>query len=107
MSAPFSNGGSDAEGGGVDLVAPGVDILSAAPMIAARQGSGSPWPSRYHLLSGTSMATPYVAGVAALWLEADPNLGAQALWTLMTRKARQLPLDSRDVGSGLVQAPDR
>ena len=103
--AAFSNGGSDVEGGGVDVIAPGVDIFSSAPITPARQDSANPWPARYHTLSGTSMATPYAAGVAALWLEADPGLSAQDLWKLMTGKARPLLLDSRDIGYGLVQAP--
>jgi subtilisin family serine protease len=44
-----------------DLVAPGVDIWSA------RRGGG------YHAMSGTSMATPHVAGLAALLMEAKPD----------------------------------
>ncbi|MDQ3666561.1 MAG: S8 family serine peptidase [Acidobacteriota bacterium] len=44
-----------------DLVAPGVDIISARP------GGG------YQSMDGTSMATPHVAGVAALLLQAKPT----------------------------------
>jgi subtilisin family serine protease len=51
----FSNGGDR-----LDLVAPGEGILSTAP----RAGSGI--GATYATISGTSMATPYVAGVAAL-----------------------------------------
>jgi subtilisin len=44
-----------------DLVAPGVDVISARP------GGG------YQSMDGTSMATPHVAGLAALLLEAAPT----------------------------------
>lgn len=90
----FSNRGLNPKGGQVDLVAPGVDILSAFPM-----------PQRSARLSGTSMATPHVAGLVALWAEANPKATATEIWTLLTQHARRLPLLATDVGAGLAVAP--
>ena len=50
------------------------------------------------------MATPHVAGIAALYAEATGTKGFE-LWAALMRDARRLPLSSADVGIGLVQAP--
>lgn len=86
--APFSCGGK------VEIAGPGVDVFSTVPM-----------PARYGSLSGTSMATPHVAGCAALLAQSNPALRGTALRDALMRSARRLPLPGSDVGSGLVQAP--
>jgi len=93
--ARFSNRGINPDGGQVDIAGPGVDVYSSFLM-----------PTRYRRLNGTSMATPHVAGVAALLAEADPAARGAALAQLLTTRARRLSrLSSADVGAGLVQAP--
>ena len=90
--APFSNGGINPEGGEVDVAAPGVSVRSAWPA-----------PLLYRTISGTSMATPHVAGVAALLAETTGAQGAD-LWKHIIESCRDIPLSSVDVGAGLVQA---
>jgi subtilisin family serine protease len=80
--------------GRIDIAGPGADILSSWRM-----------PKRYRTFTGTSMAAPYVAGIAALHLEATPQLTARQLWARLTQTAQRLDLSSTDAGAGLVQAP--
>jgi subtilisin family serine protease len=54
-------------------------------------------------MSGTSMAVPHAAGIAALYLEEQPTLSAQALRSLLESRAQPIG-DPRDCGHGLVKA---
>ena len=91
--ADFSNAGINPNGGEINLSAPGVDIYSSWPM-----------PLRYRSISGTSMATPHVAGIAALIAEEMPNERGIALYRQLRRLARRLPLNTSDIGNGLAEA---
>ncbi|MEM9485131.1 MAG: S8 family serine peptidase [Cyanobacteria bacterium P01_F01_bin.116] len=89
----FSNGSINLDGGQVDIAAPGVEVHSSWPM-----------PDRYKSINGTSMATPHVSGIAALYAEATGARGLE-LWAWLMRDAQRLGLPGTDVGIGLVQAP--
>jgi subtilisin family serine protease len=92
------DGRAPANGGKPDLVAPGENILSALP------GGG------YGRLDGTSMATPQVAGVAALMWSANPALRGDVASTVDLLRRTAAPASAgrcgaaADVGAGRVDA---
>jgi subtilisin len=86
--AVFSNFGK------IEISGPGVNIFSSFPR-----------PARYGYMSGTSQATPHVAGCAALWAETSSSLRGIALRQKVMQTAKHLPFPATRVGAGLVQAP--
>ncbi|OLN24140.1 hypothetical protein BTO30_01635 [Domibacillus antri] len=82
----------------VELAAPGVNIYSTYP--TSIQSSG------YYHLTGTSMAAPYVTGMAALYMEKYPEMTNVQIRKLLQRNALDLGAAGRDAyfGYGLVQA---
>ncbi len=59
----------------------------------------------YTQISGTSMATPYIAGVVALMLDADPTLSPDQIRDILTSTATKMPgREEWEVGAGFVNA---
>jgi subtilisin family serine protease len=76
--------------GAVDVSAPGVAVYSSVTGGAFEE------------FDGTSMAAPHVAGLAALYLEREPNLTARQLFDELKSRARNIG-DEADFGAGLAR----
>jgi subtilisin family serine protease len=76
----------------VDLAAPGDDIYSTVPA-----GSGS---TGYESFSGTSMATPFVSGAAALYLSRAPQSTSDQVKAALLQNVDQGPAFAGKVASG-------
>lgn len=93
--ASFSNWGQK-----IDVAAPGVDILSlkasVSPMCTATNTVGT----NYCRVSGTSMATPHVAGLVALILSRDPTLKNEEVRQILRGSAQDLGSVGKDANFG-------
>ena len=72
----------------LDIMAPGENILSTLPNNAIGY------------MSGTSMAAPHVAGIAALILSVNPSLTGKQVVNIIEKSARKLPAYSYSFTSG-------
>jgi subtilisin family serine protease len=90
--ASFSSRGPAVITSGIkpEVCAPGVDILSCQP------GGGSV------AMSGTSMATPHVAGAAALLLDLHPSWTPEQVKSALAATALDLGLDVMTQGAGRI-----
>lgn len=108
----FSNWGP-----GVDIAAPGVDVLSLrarrtdtmlgikdVPYEAGTAYVGE--DRRYYRVSGTSFSAPIVAGVASLVLSARPELTAEQVEAILVQSAEDIQTPGVDQfsGAGMVDA---
>lgn len=76
-----------------DIAAPGAEVTSAAP-------NGG-----WHVLSGTSMATPHVAGLAALLVQARPTASVAQVERAILGSAERGTMDRERVNRGAVDGP--
>lgn len=99
-----------------DVVAPGVNIIAAgnsyckaafgAELVKETTFNGRPYP--WVSFSGTSMAGPCVAGIVALWLEADPKLTPKEVKEIVKATSHQveegMQSPNNTYGYGLIDA---
>lgn len=93
--ASFSNFGATS----VAVAAPGVAILSSVP------GTGCLAPGCFQMMSGTSMAAPFVAGLAALVVREAPQLSAYQVKSIVVASVDVFStLSGKVAGGGRVNA---
>ncbi|MFA9558164.1 S8 family serine peptidase [Evansella sp. AB-rgal1] len=88
-----------------DVVAPGTNIMAAVPAFA-KDFAGADYSKSYARKTGTSMAAPQVAGVAALLLSANPDWTPFDLKVAISNTAKLLDTNKYDVftqGPGRIQ----
>ncbi|MEK8052349.1 S8 family peptidase [Ideonella sp. DXS22W] len=94
-------------GANVDVAAPGGDMRSAATngiLSTLNTGTGAPGADSYAWYQGTSMATPHVAGVAALMIARNPALTVEQTESLLRSSVRSFPASCSGCGTGLLDA---
>lgn len=99
--APYSSRGPRLGDGGLkpDLSAPGTGIVAARSGLS-RLGSGS-----YLSMSGTSMATPHVAGAAAILLQKHPEWNGTQLKEALMNTSKRLDYSPYYIGTGRLDVP--
>ncbi len=99
--ASFSNRGPRVGDGAAkpDIAAPGVGVVAAR---AAGTSMGKPVDPYYTAADGTSMATPHVAGAAAVIAQQHPELTGLQIKALLMSTADDLGHDMYAQGTGLV-----
>ena len=89
--APFSSRGPIFDYIKPDLLAPGVDIISTSNDL-----------NFYKVMSGTSVSTPFVAGVCALILQKNKNITPNEIKSILIKNANFVCEDKNACGSGFL-----
>jgi hypothetical protein len=91
-----------------DVVAPGVSVYSTYPEYIHKSEPGIDYSTAYARISGTSMAAPHVAGIAALILQAHPDYKPADVKAALMNSADKLNGDYSvyEVGSGEVDVKE-
>ncbi|TKW40784.1 hypothetical protein SEVIR_1G269000v4 [Setaria viridis] len=74
--AAFSSRGPSKQNQGIlkpDITGPGVNIIAGVPKPAGLMTPPNPLAAKFDILSGTSMATPHLSGIAAVIKRAHPT----------------------------------
>ncbi|MFF1720423.1 S8 family peptidase [Streptomyces sviceus] len=102
--ADFSSTGPRSGDGAIkpDVTAPGVDITAAAAKGSLIDQEVGEKPPGYLTISGTSMATPHVAGAAAILKQEHPNWGYAELKGALTGSAKGGKYTPFQQGSGRI-----
>ncbi|WP_088012434.1 S8 family serine peptidase [Gottfriedia acidiceleris] len=87
-----------------EITAPGVSVLSTVPSYIANHETPEDYRYAYQRMDGTSMASPFAAGVAALLIGQNPNLEPTDIKSILMNTADQLNGDYSvfEVGAGRV-----
>ncbi|MEV6105839.1 S8 family serine peptidase [Streptomyces sp. NPDC051940] len=85
-----------------DIAGPGVGIVAAR---AAGTSMGSPVNANYTAASGTSMATPHLAGAAAILVQKHPGWSPADIKGVLMSSAKTVTGGAFEVGSGRVDVP--
>uniref|UniRef100_A0A6J0PB25 Subtilisin-like protease SBT1.2 n=1 Tax=Elaeis guineensis var. tenera TaxID=51953 RepID=A0A6J0PB25_ELAGV len=86
-----------------DIVGPGVNILAAWPFPVGSAGNGA---ATFNIISGTSMATPHLSGIAALLKSAHPEWSPAAVKSAIMTTADLTANDGEPIRDQIMNVAD-